>query len=129
VERNVSQVSAYSGVRKAMTAQQRRIGLRGNVVMVGRDIGTVVLPEADLKIYLDAAPEVRAQRRYDEKRSQGEKVTFEEILAGIMQRDRIDSSRAVAPLKPADDARIIDSSEKSIQQVFAEVVKMLNCTP
>lgn len=125
VERNVSQVSAYAGVRKAMTAQQRRIGLRGNVVMVGRDIGTVVLPEANLKIYLDASPEVRAQRRYDEKCAKGEKVTYGEILAGILQRDRIDSGRSVAPLKPAEDARIIDSSGKNIQQVYDEVIGML----
>ena len=122
VERNVSQVSAYPGVRKAMTAQQRRIGLRGNVVMVGRDIGTVVLPEADLKIYLDASPEVRAQRRFDEKRNRCEDVTYEEILVGILQRDKIDSSRAVAPLRPADDARIIDSSGKSIEQVYEEAI-------
>ncbi|MEN6572417.1 MAG: (d)CMP kinase [Anaerolineaceae bacterium] len=125
VERNVSQISAYAGVRKAMTAQQRRIGLRGDVVMVGRDIGTVVLPEADLKIYLDASPAVRAQRRYDEKCAKGENVTYEEILAGILQRDRIDSGRSVAPLKPAEDARIIDSSGKNIQQVYEEVIGML----
>jgi len=125
VERNVSQVSAYPGVRKAMTAQQRRIGLRGNVVMVGRDIGTVVLPEADLKIYLDATPEVRAQRRFDEKRQRCEDVTFEEILAGILLRDKIDSNRAVAPLKPAQDAHIIDSSGKNIQQVYEEAISLL----
>jgi cytidylate kinase len=126
VERNVSQVSAYAGVRKAMTAQQRRIGRRGNVVMVGRDIGTVVLPEADLKIYLDATPEVRAKRRYDEKCIKGEEVTYDEILAGILQRDRIDSGRSVAPLKPARDAHILDSSSKTIQQVFDDVVRLLD---
>jgi cytidylate kinase len=125
VERNVSQISAYPGVRKAMTAQQRRIGLRGHVVMVGRDIGTVVLPEADLKIYLDATPEVRARRRYEEKRQKGEDVTYEEILAGILQRDQIDSSRSVAPLKPASDAYILDSSGKNIQQVYDEVMALV----
>lgn len=125
VERNVSQISAYPGVRKAMTAQQRRIGLRGHVVMVGRDIGTVVLPEADLKIYLDATPEVRARRRFEEKRQKGEDVTYEEILAGILQRDQIDSSRSVAPLKPALDAYIIDSSGKNIQQVYEEVMALI----
>lgn len=126
VERNVSQVSAYPGVRKAMTAQQRRIGLRGDVVMVGRDIGTVVLPEADLKIYLDASPDVRAQRRFDEKRARGENVTYAEILAGILQRDAIDSNRAVAPLRPAEDAHIIDSSGKGIAQVFEEVLTFID---
>jgi len=125
VERNVSQISAYPGVRKAMTAQQRRIGLRGHVVMVGRDIGTVVLPEADLKIYLDATAEVRARRRFEEKRQKGEDVTYEEILAGILQRDQIDSSRSVAPLKPASDAYILDSSGKNIQQVYDEVMALV----
>jgi cytidylate kinase len=108
-----------------MTAQQRRIGQRGHVVMVGRDIGTVVLPEADLKIYLDATPEVRARRRYEEKRQKGEDVTYEEILSGILQRDQIDSSRSVAPLKPAADAYIIDSSGKNIQQVYEEVMALI----
>ncbi len=125
VERNVSQVSTYGGVRKAMTAQQRRIGLRGNVVMVGRDIGTVVLPEADLKIYLDATPDVRAQRRFDEKRLRGEDVTYDEILAGILLRDQIDSNRAIAPLKPAVDAHIIDSSGKGIEEVYEEALALI----
>lgn len=125
VERNVSQVSTYGGVRKAMTAQQRRIGLRGNVVMVGRDIGTVVLPEADLKIYLDAKPDVRAQRRFDEKRLRGEDVTYDEILAGILLRDQIDSNRVIAPLKPAVDAHIIDSSGKGIEEVYEEALALI----
>ena len=104
VDANVSVVSAYAGVRRALSAQQRRIGQRGRVVMVGRDIGTVVLPEADLKIYLDASAEERARRRYDEIIARGESADYDEILAKVIERDRIDSTRDVAPLKAADDA-------------------------
>jgi len=118
VDANVSVVSAYAGVRRALTAQQRRIGLRGRVVMVGRDIGTVVLPEADLKIYLDASAEERARRRYDELIARGEQADYDEILAKVVARDRIDSTRDVAPLKAADDAVILDSDKLNANQVF-----------
>jgi cytidylate kinase len=118
VESNVSAVSAYSGVRKALTLQQRRIGSRGRVVMVGRDIGTVVLPEADLKIYLDASAEERARRRYDEILSHGGKASYDDILAKMIERDRIDSTRAIAPLKPAHDAIILDSDRLDADAVF-----------
>lgn len=109
VDDDVSQVSAYPGVRKALTAQQRRIGLRGKVVMVGRDIGTVVLPEADLKIYLEASVEERARRRYKEVTGRGEQASMDAILSNLMERDRIDSTRDVAPLRAAPDAIILDS--------------------
>lgn len=122
VEKHVSKVSAYPGVRTAMTEQQRRIGLRGKIVMVGRDIGTVVLPDADLKIYLDASAEERARRRYEEKIRRGERAEFDEILRSIKKRDEIDSNRAVAPLKPAEDAVIINSDGKSIEDVFQEAL-------
>jgi cytidylate kinase len=118
VEANVSPVSAYRGVRSAMSQQQRRIGLQGRVVMVGRDIGTVVLPEAGLKVYLDASMEERARRRYAEIIARGEDVTFEDILASICQRDKIDSTRVVSPLRPANDAVIINSDGKSIDQII-----------
>jgi len=118
VESNVSVVAAYPGVRQALTMQQRRIGMRGRVVMVGRDIGTVVLPEADLKIYLDASPEERARRRYDEIILHGKKAEYADILAKMIERDRIDSTRAVAPLKPAADAIILDSDRLDADQVF-----------
>jgi cytidylate kinase len=121
VDANVSPVSAYAGVRRALTAQQRRIGLRGRVVMVGRDIGTVVLPEADLKIYLDASAEERARRRYNEITNRGETADYEKILAGVRERDRIDSGRAVAPLKPAEDAVSLDSDKLDADEVFARV--------
>ncbi|MEZ0395444.1 MAG: (d)CMP kinase [Anaerolineales bacterium] len=121
VDANVSPVSAYPGVRRALAAQQRRIGLRGRVVMVGRDIGTVVLPEADLKIYLDASPEERARRRYREILGRGGQADYEEILAGVRRRDEIDSTRAVAPLRPAQDAVILDSDRLNADEVFARV--------
>src|SRR5512136_124604 len=109
VEAQVSPVSAYAGVRKALSAQQRRIGERGRVVMVGRDIGTVVLPEAELKIYLDASVEERARRRYTELSGRGEPADYYMILDAMSKRDQIDSHRKVAPLRPAEDARILCS--------------------
>jgi cytidylate kinase len=124
VDANVSVISAYAGVRKALSEQQRRIGMRGKVVMVGRDIGTVVLPEADLKVYLDASAEERAKRRYDELISRGEKAIYDEILKKVIERDRIDSTRAVAPLRPADDAVIIDSDKMDAEQVFVHVLEL-----
>jgi cytidylate kinase len=124
VDANVSAVSAYAGVRKALSEKQRRIGLRGKVVMVGRDIGTVVLPEADLKVYLDASAEERAKRRYNEILARGESANYDEILEKVIERDRIDSTRAVAPLRPAADAVIIDSDRMDVEQVFAKVLEL-----
>lgn len=124
VEANVSLVSAYAGVRKALTDQQRKIGLRGKVVMVGRDIGTVVLPEADLKIYLDASAEERAKRRCDELVARGEKADYEHILKKMIERDHLDSTRALAPLRPADDAVIINTDEIDAEQVFEKVLNL-----
>ncbi len=126
VDANVSPVSVYPGVRSALTAQQRRVGLRGNVVMVGRDIGTVVLPEAPLKIYLDASVEERARRRYLEVQARGDlSQTYDEILAAMKWRDAFDSGRATAPLKPAPDAIRIDSTTLNVAQVVARVEQLL----
>jgi cytidylate kinase len=124
VEANVSVVSAYRGVRAALSKQQRRIGQRGRVVMVGRDIGTVVLPEADLKIYLDASAEERAKRRFNELTARGSQVDYDDILAKVIERDHIDSTRDVAPLKAADDAIVIDSDKMDVQAVFEKVLAM-----
>jgi cytidylate kinase len=118
VDAHVSVVSAYPGVRQALTIQQRRIGLRGRIVMVGRDVGTVVLPEADLKIFLDASIEERAGRRYLEAQQRGDRSSEQEILESMIDRDRIDSSRDIAPLKPAEDAIIVDTDGLSIEQVL-----------
>jgi cytidylate kinase len=124
VDANVSLVSAYAGVRAALSEKQRRIGLRGKVVMVGRDIGTVVLPEADLKVYMDASAEERARRRYDEIIERNEKADYDEILKKMIERDRLDSTRAVAPLRPADDAVIIDTDNMNEDQVYQRVLEM-----
>lgn len=129
VDRNVSRVSAYPGVRKAMTDQQRRIGMKGDVVMVGRDIGTVVFPDATYKIYLDASPEERAKRRCNERIARGEEACYEEILADIKFRDGIDSTRQHAPLKAAEDAFIINTDGKSIEEVLQESIQFLNIKP
>lgn len=128
VEANVSVVSAYPGVRRALSAQQRRIGQRGNVVMVGRDIGTVVLPEADLKIYLDASAEERARRRYDEIIARGENADYDEILAKVLERDRIDSTRDVAPLRAAEDAIVLDSDKLNAEEVFRQILTLCKAT-
>jgi cytidylate kinase len=125
VEAHVSEVSAYAGVRRALSAQQRRIGRRGRVVMVGRDIGTVVLPEADLKIYLDASAEERARRRCLEIIQRGGQADYDEILAAMRRRDQIDSTRAVAPLRPAPDAVVIDSDHLDAAQVVAAIRELL----
>lgn len=122
VDANVSVVSAYRGVRAALSSQQRRIGQRGKVVMVGRDIGTVVLPEADLKIYLDASAEQRAKRRYDEILARGGKADYNDILVKVIERDRIDSTRDVAPLKAAEDAVVLDSEQLNADEVFEKVL-------
>jgi cytidylate kinase len=124
VEAYVSPVSAYQGVRKALASQQRRIGLRGKVVMVGRDIGTVVLPEAELKIYLVASAEERARRRYKEILDRGGQADYETILAGVKKRDEIDSGRAFSPLRPAPDSIILDSDQLNADEVFAQVEKL-----
>jgi len=125
VDANVSVVSAFAGVRAALSAQQRRIGLRGRVVMVGRDIGTVVLPQADLKIFLDASAEERARRRYHELLRRGEQASYEAILQAMQRRDRIDSTRDVAPLRAADDAVILDSDRTDAMQVLEAARKLV----
>jgi cytidylate kinase len=124
VDANVSEVSAYAGVRRALTLQQRRIGLRGKVVMVGRDIGTVVVPEAVLKIYLDASAEERARRRYAELRARGQAADLEAIHQAVLARDHIDSTRDLAPLRPASDAIIVDSDGLDADQVLERVKEM-----
>ena len=125
VDANVSIVAAYRGVRRALSQQQRRVGQRGNIVMVGRDIGTVVLPEADLKIYLDATAQERARRRYDEIIAHGGKTDYEGILRRVMERDRIDSTRDVAPLRAAEDAVVLDSDKLTADEVFEQIMALV----
>ncbi len=133
VERSVSPVSAVAGVRSALTNQQRRIGQHygsGNaekpgIVMVGRDIGTVVMPDAPLKIYLEATPEERAQRRHDELHARGKTSQYEQVLTDLRRRDQIDSSRVLAPLRPAPDAIIIDTTILSPDEVVAKIIELI----
>jgi len=105
-----SRVSALDFVRKELVRQQQQMGLQKGIVMDGRDIGTVVFPQAELKIFLTASPEIRARRRMEEMLPKGEKVSFEEVLANIKERDERDLHRAESPLRKADDAIIIDNS-------------------
>lgn len=117
-----STVSAVAAVRDALLDMQRQAGEQGAVVLEGRDIGTVVFPDAEVKFYLTASDEVRARRRYDELRARGQDVTFEGTLADVRARDAQDMGRAVAPLRQADDAVAIDSSALGIEQVVAAMV-------
>lgn len=123
VDAKVSKVSAYPAVRKALTKQQRRIGLRGQVIMVGRDIGTVVLPEADLKIFLDASINERARRRFNQRIDRGEQVEFPKILKKLKKRDKIDSTREIAPLCVASDAVVINTDSLSVTDVLYQIEK------
>jgi cytidylate kinase len=127
VNRAVSPVSTYPGVRTAMTEQQRRIGGRGRIVMVGRDIGTVVLPDADLKIYLDGTLDVRARRRYLETLARGEAADYDQVRNIVRLRDEIDGSRAVAPMRPASDAVVIDTTNLSVDEVMDQVRALVEC--
>lgn len=126
VDASVSVVSAYRGVREELVRQQRRIAAGGRIVMVGRDIGSVVLPDADLKIYLDATVEERARRRWKERRERGEDVDYEEVLRRMRRRDRIDSSREVSPLLVPDGAAVIDTTHLSVQEVLEQVERLVN---
>lgn len=132
VNGNVSTVSAYPGVRRALVRQQRRVAAQGPVVMVGRDIGTVVLPEADLKIYLDASVEERARRRWREERARGEEADYEMVLASMRRRDEIDSNRKASPLRVAEGAAVLDTTSLSITEVLAEAERLVEgrgCPP
>lgn len=118
-----STISKYAGVRKAMVAAQQRLAQKQSVLLDGRDIGTVVLKDATIKIYLTASAEVRAKRRFDELQSKGDPSTYEEVLSDVIRRDEQDMNREVDPLRPADDAQILDSSELTQEQVVDEIVR------
>ncbi len=116
VSNSVSIVSSIGFVRRAMVAQQQAYSVDRGVVMDGRDIGTVVFPDAELKIFLTASPEIRAQRRYDELKAKGENVSFDEVLENVKQRDYLDQNREESPLRKADDAIELDNSYMTIQE-------------
>ncbi|MEM7130341.1 MAG: (d)CMP kinase [Chloroflexota bacterium] len=133
VDQRVSLIAANPLVRDALTAHQRRIGLKygggqeekAGIIMVGRDIGTVVMPEAPLKLYLEATAEARAQRRYVEQKQRGKSIDYAQVLADIRLRDRLDSQRVHAPLRPAGDAIMIDTSALTIDEVVSRVVQAM----
>jgi cytidylate kinase len=122
----VRDVSAISEVRRFLVKQQQEMGKEKGIVMDGRDIGTVVFPEAELKIFVTAKPEIRAQRRLDELKSKGQNTTAEEVLANLEKRDRIDSTRADSPLKKVADAIELDNSHLSREQQFEVVMTWVN---
>ena len=116
VSGNVSPISAIGFVREAMVSLQREMGRQGAVIMDGRDIGTTVFPNAELKIFVTASDEIRAQRRFAELKAKGENPVFEDVLKNVRERDYIDSHRAVSPLRKADDAIVLDNSHMTIDE-------------
>lgn len=121
----VSPVATLSEVRKKLVELQRKLGEGRGVVMDGRDIGTVVMPNADLKIFMNASREVRAQRRYKELLKRGENISYEEVLENVTERDNIDSTRQLSPLKQADDAIVVDNSEMNIADQFHMILQLV----
>lgn len=116
VSAHVSPVAALPFVRQALVAQQQQMGRKKGIVMDGRDIGTTVFPDAELKIFVTASPEIRAQRRYDELKAKGQPADYDDILANVKQRDDIDQHRAVSPLRRADNALLLDNSHMTIEE-------------
>ncbi|WP_084555864.1 (d)CMP kinase [Alkaliflexus imshenetskii] len=127
VSNHVSAISALSFVRKRLVQLQQEMGQQGGVVLDGRDIGTVVFPNAELKIFMTASPEIRAKRRFDEMTQKGEQVDFESVLQNVISRDHIDSTRAESPLRKADDAQVLDNShltrEDQLQWVMDRLIE------
>ncbi len=128
VEAAVGRVSSYPRVRIALTDQQRRIAAAGSIVMVGRDIGTVVLPDAGLKVFMRASAEERARRRHDEIVAQGKPANFNKILVAILERDKQDQEKPISPMIPAGDATIIDTDKLSIEEVLAQLEQLAAVT-
>lgn len=130
VSQNVSPVATIAEVRAEMVRQQQEMGKNKGIVMDGRDIGTVVFPEAELKLFVTASPEIRAQRRFDELKAKGETVSYDEILQNVQERDHIDSTREISPLRKADDALVLDNShmtrEEQMEWVVEKVEEKIN---
>lgn len=123
VSNRVSPISAIDFVREALVRQQQALGKEKGIVMDGRDIGTTVFPEAELKIFVTASPEVRARRRFEELKAKGENVNFDDILANVVQRDHIDRNRSISPLRQAPDALVLDNTHLSIAQQKAWLIE------
>ena len=124
VSSHVSPIATLGFVRQAMVQQQRQMGQQGGVILDGRDIGTVVFPNAELKIFVTASPEIRAKRRYDELTAKGQTVDYQEILRNVQERDYIDSHREISPLTQAPDAIVLDNSDMTIPQQQAWLLKL-----
>ena len=125
VSNNVSPISTIGFVREKLVALQQEMGKSKSIVMDGRDIGTVVFPQAEIKLFLTASPDIRARRRYNELIAKSEDVNYEAILKNILERDKIDSGRKISPLKQADDAILIDTSNYTIKGQFEYVMEKL----
>ncbi len=125
ISRAASLIATIEGVRRAIVAAQREMGRDGGVVLEGRDTGTVVFPDADVKFFLDARPEVRARRRLEQERAQGRDVSFEETLRETLERDHRDQERSASPLRRAEEAIYLDSSEMSIEQVVEYMLEII----
>jgi len=121
IEKQVSLISKVAGVRQSLVSEQRKLAQRGNVVMAGRDIGTVVLPWAELKIFLTASTEERAKRRYNELLAHGENSSLESVLFELKRRDEMDINRTISPLKPAGDAIIVNTENLSLDKVVEKI--------
>ena len=126
VSQNVSPVAAVAEVRHLLVARQQKMGKTKGIVMDGRDIGTVVFPEAELKIFMTAQPDVRAKRRFDELTAKGENVSYEEIRANIIERDRYDETRAESPLRKADDAIVLDNSYMTREEQLTWILNRIS---
>lgn len=125
VSEAASIVSLVPGVRAALVARQRRLGSSGGVVMEGRDIGTVVFPDADVKVFLQASLESRARRRFEELRARGVDVELEEVRRAQADRDRRDATRALSPMRPAADAVILDTTDRSVAEVVDVILRLV----
>ncbi len=125
VDASVSEVSAHQAVRAALADLQRAVAERGGVVLAGRDMGTVIWPQAEVKLFLDASAEERARRRQRQAQEQGVHLEFESVLADLRRRDQYDSTRAVAPLRPADDAIIMDTTPLTADQVVQKALEIV----
>ncbi|NKI31915.1 (d)CMP kinase [Croceivirga thetidis] len=124
VSNKVSKIAAIQEVRQKLVEQQQKMGLEKGIVMDGRDIGTVVFPEAELKVFMTASPEHRAQRRYKELLERGEDITYEAVLKNVQERDYIDSNREISPLRKAEDAIEFDNSNLSLEEQFQAIYKL-----
>lgn len=124
ISNQVSEVSALADVRKAMVAEQRKMGRKRGVVMDGRDIGTVVFPDADLKIFMQASFQVRAERRQQEILDKGDLITFDEVMENLKKRDHLDTSRAESPLRKADEAFVIDTTYLTFEEQVEDILRL-----